>query len=186
MHTGGAIAGDAAHAELVRRYLAAYGPAEPEDMAAWSGLSVSQARAGSEMVSGELLEVEFGRSPAWILKSRAAWLDEHPGGRVVVRFLPSFDPYLLGYRNRDLSVPQRYANRVHPGGGVLRPALLVDGVVAGTWKLRRSRDGLFVSVEPFESLSFEVSGALENEVQDLGRFYEVNATLIVATPAMQS
>jgi hypothetical protein len=185
VHTGEGMAGNAARAELVRRYLAAYGPAGPKDLAAWSGLSVSEARAGFESVLDKLLEVEVDGSPSWILKSRAAWLDEPREEGVVVRLLPSFDPYLLGYSSRDLTVPQRYAKRVHPGGGVLRPTLIVDGCAAGTWKLKRGGAGLVVTVEPFEDLGAQVTAALEDEVQDLGRFYELDATLSVATPAMQ-
>jgi hypothetical protein len=137
------------------------------------------------MIEGELLEVEINGSPAWMLKSRAAWLDERPGDGAVVRLLPSFDPYLLGYRGRDLSVPAQFAKRVHPGGGMLRPTLLVDGAAGGTWSLKRRREGLIVNLEPFESLSLEASCALESEVQDLGRFYELSATLSLATPARQ-
>jgi hypothetical protein len=185
VHMGGGVAGNDARAELVRRYLAAYGPAGPKDLGAWSGLSVSEARASFELVSDELLEVEVDGSPSWILKSRAAWLDEPREAGVVVRLLPSYDPYLLGYRGRDLTVPQRYAKRVHPGGGVLRPTLIVDGCAAGTWKLKRGGAGLVVTVEPFEDLGVQVTAALEDEAQDLGRFYELDATLSVVTPAMQ-
>jgi hypothetical protein len=185
VHTGGGMAGNAARAELVRRYLAAYGPAGPKDLAAWSGLSVSEARAGFESVLDELVEVKVDGSQLWILKSRAAWLDELRELGVVVRLLPSYDPYLLGYSSRDLTVPQRYAKRVHPGGGVLRPTLIVDGCAAGTWKLKRGGAGLVVTVEPFEDLSGQVTAALEDEVQDLGRFYELDATLSVAAPTVQ-
>ena len=177
------MAEDAARAEFVRRYLWAYGPAGPEDLAAWSGLSMSEARSGFEMVSAELLEVDVGGSSAWIPKTRAAWLDEPPPGRVVVRLLPSFDPYLLGYRSRDLAVPRRYAKHVHPGGGMIRPTLVVDGCAAGTWKRKRSSGGLAVTVEPFESPSGEIMRALEAEAQELSRFLEVPVSLIVSTPA---
>jgi hypothetical protein len=185
IHTGGGMVGNVARAELVRRYLAAYGPAGPKDLAGWSGLSVSEARAGFELVLDELLEVEVEGSPSWILKSRAAWLDEPREEGVVVRLLPSYDPYLLGYSSRDLTVPQQYAKRVHPGGGVLRPTLIVDGCAAGTWKLKRGGAGLVATVEPLEDLSGQVTAALEDEVQDLGRFYEVSASLSVVTPATQ-
>jgi hypothetical protein len=61
----------------------------------------------------------------------------------------------------------------------------VDGCAAGTWKLKWVGAGLVVTVEPFEELSGQVTAALEDEVQDLGRFYELDATLSVVTPAMQ-
>jgi hypothetical protein len=180
---GDAMEEDAARAELTRRYLGAYGPAGPQDLAAWSGLSLSEARAGFEMVSAELLEVEVDGSSTWMLKTCAAWLDEPQAGTLTVRLLPSYDPYLLGYRNRDLCVPQRYAKRIHPGGGVIRPILLVDGCAAGTWRLKRRSSGFVVVVEPFESLGVEVMRALEDEVRELGRFLEGSASLRVVTPA---
>jgi hypothetical protein len=179
---GAVLAGDAARAELARRYLAAYAPAGPEDFAVWSGLSISQARAGFETIRDDLLKVDISNSPAWILKSRAEWLDERPGGGAAVSLLPAFDPYLLGYRDRGLSVPGRHARRVHPGGGMLRPTLLVDGWAAGTWKTKRGRDGLVVVVEPFEGLGDQVMDALEDEVRELGRFYDLEATLSLAAP----
>jgi hypothetical protein len=178
---GESRARDAARAELARRYLAAYGPAGPEDLAAWSSLSLSEARAGFEAVSAELLEVDIGGTPGWVPAAHAAWLDEPQAAGLVVRLLPSFDPYLLGFRNRNLAVPQQYGKRVHPGGGVLRPTLLVDGCAAGTWKAKRRRGGLLVTVEPFADLGAEIMRALEDEVLELGCFLEVSATLTVAT-----
>jgi hypothetical protein len=185
LHTEGEIVGTDAGTQLARRYLAAYGPAGPKDLAAWSGLSVSEARACFESVSDELLEVEIDGYLMWILKSRAAWLDEPLGSEVVVRLLPGYDTYLLGYRSRDLAVPGRYAKRVHPGGGVLRPTLIVDGCAAGTWNAKRGKAGLAVTVEPFESLSDQIAAALKDEVQDLGRFHGLGATLSVTAPVMQ-
>jgi hypothetical protein len=170
VHTSGDMARDAARAELARRYLEAYGQAGAEDLAAWSGLSIREARAGLGGISDELIQVEMGGAPSWMLQSRTAWLDAPRQDRIAVRLLPSFDPYLLGYRSRALTVPQRYAKRVHPGGGVIRPTLLVDGCAAGTWKTERSRDGLVIIVESFEDLGSGVTRALEDQVQDLGRF----------------
>src|SRR6266487_6199 len=65
---------EAACMELVRRYLGAYGPATPEDMAAWSGLPISRIRAAWRHVADQLMEVESGGSTAWMLKTCAVWL----------------------------------------------------------------------------------------------------------------
>jgi hypothetical protein len=178
----GSLAKEAALAELARRYLAAYGPARPEDLATWSGLSLRTARAGFESIQAELLELDLSGTPAWLPRTHKPWLDEPPPDGIVVRLLPGYDPYLLGYRGRDLTVPQQFAKRVHPGGGLLRPTLLVNGRAAGIWRLVKSRGDQVVEVEPFEGLGDEVMHPLENQVRKLGRFLEANTTLNISPP----
>ena len=129
-----------------------------------------------------MLEVEVAGRPAWLLEARVAWLDEPPADGPLVRLLPSFDPYLLGYRGRDLAVAPEHARRVHPGGGLLRPTLLVDGRVLGTWRSSRRRDRLELVVEPFDELAPEVRAGLEAEAADVGRFLGLDASLSEAAP----
>jgi len=172
-----ALPQEAAYAELVLRYLGAYGPATPEDMAAWSGLPMSKIRAAWRHSADQLMEVETGGSAVWMLKTRAAWLDEPPTEDRVVCLLPGFDIYLLGYQKRDLAVHRRYAKRINAGGGILHPALLVDGRVVGTWKSLRKKSHLEVIVEPFDRFAPEVYPGLDAEVADLARFLEVEASL---------
>jgi hypothetical protein len=180
---GAAMGESQALAEFTHRYLAAYGPAGPEDMAAWSGLPISSARTGFDSVRAELLEVEFDGAPAWMLQSHAAWLDEPFAGDAVVRLLPPYDPYVLGYASRDLIVSRQYVKRIHPGGGIIHPTVVADGRAVGTWKMLQSRKDVHVTVEPFERLNAEVTRAIEGEVRELGRFYGMQASLGVATSA---
>ncbi|GAA1153130.1 hypothetical protein F4556_001376 [Kitasatospora gansuensis] len=119
-------------AELAARYVTAFGPAGPADFAAWSGLTLTVARrafAGLPEVGGGLFAL--GEPPE--------------EGEPLVRLLGAYDNFLLGYRDRGLMLDQRYAKRINAGGGVVRPALLVDGRVLGSWR----RDGGRVVVEPF-------------------------------------
>jgi uncharacterized protein YcaQ len=173
---------DAAYAELARRYLTAYGPATPKDQVTWSGLPLSKTRSAWQHIANELLEVEAASSPAWMLKASAAWLDELPAAAPSVHLLPRFDIYLLGYQNRDLAVPPRYAKRINAGGGILHSTLLVDGRAVGTWKSKRKKDHLDVVVEPFNHLVPEARTRLEAEITDLARFLEIEATLSVQPP----
>jgi hypothetical protein len=136
---------DDALAELARRYVAANGPAEPEDLAAWSGLGMRDARRGFELAG-----------------IRAA---EPPAAARTVRLLPAFDGFLLAHRDRSLTVRPEHARAVLPGGGVLRPTLVVDGVVEGTWRLDRGRP----RVDPFADLQPDVADAVGAEAADVVR-----------------
>ncbi|HEY0343180.1 MAG TPA: winged helix DNA-binding domain-containing protein [Solirubrobacteraceae bacterium] len=162
-----ALEPDRALAELTRRYLGAHGPAGAADLAAWSGIGLRRARRGLELVADELRAVPAASGPGWMLAGAA-----HPlrSTRPRVALLGHFDPYLLGYADRDLVLDRRFARRIQAGGGFIRPAVLVDGRVVGTWRRQRSGDRLDVALEPFEELSEDAAGALEREAGDVARF----------------
>jgi hypothetical protein len=181
---GPALPQEAAHAELALRYLKAYGPATPEDQVAWSGMPISKTRAAWQLITDQLVEVQIAGHPAWMLKTQAAWLDEPPAHAPVVRLLPSFDTYLLGYQKRDFVVPPQYAKRVNAGGGMLHPTLLVDGRAIGTWKSKRQKNQLAILVEPFNHLPPELHRGLEAEIIDLSRFLGLETNLhVIASPS---
>ena len=181
---GPALPQEAAHVELALRYLKAYGPATPEDQAAWSGMPISKTREAWQLIADQLIEVQIANRPAWMLKTHAAWLDESPTRAPVVRLLPSFDTYLLGYQKRDLVVPPQYTKRINAGGGMLHPTLLVDGRAIGTWKSKRQKNHLDIRVEPFNHLPPELHRGLEAEVTDLARFLGIKTTLhVIASPS---
>ena len=123
--------------------------------------------------------MEIGDSRAWLLKTHGAWLDEPSTPSPVVRLLPRFDIYLLGYQNRTLMVPHQYAKRVNAGGGILHPTLLVDGRVVATWKSQRKKDSINLTVEPFDRLSPEIYPLLEAEAADITRFLGMRTELNV-------
>lgn len=167
-------------AELVRRYLDAYGPATPEDMAAWSGLNVSAARKAWKLLGGELTEVEVRRAPAWTLGP-----PDIPagGGSPVVRLLPYFDTLLLGYASRDLVVDHQYDERINRGGGWISRTVVVDGRLVAVWRSEKARGRIEITVEPFDTLSEETVSDLRADAADLGRFLGMQASLEVATPS---
>ncbi|MEV4106011.1 winged helix DNA-binding domain-containing protein [Nonomuraea sp. NPDC049695] len=139
---------DRALKELATRYRRAHQPAQPEDLAAWSGLPLGEARAAWSLSAA-------GPPPA----------EEEP----VVRLAPAFDEYLMGWRSRDPILAAEHARKVFPGGGVLRPVLLVGGVIRGVW----GRKGAQVSVEPFDELPGGLLDAeLADEIADVRRFLQ--------------
>jgi hypothetical protein len=165
---------DPALAELARRYLRAFGPATAEDLARWSGLGLREARAGVATIAPELEEVRIGDAHAAILKG-AATRSPRIG---VVRLLPAFDTYLLGHRDREFIVDPADWPRIGPGGGIIHPSVVVDGVAVATWRVRRDRAKLRVELNPFEKLDRPTRKAIKAEVADVGRFEDREATLV--------
>jgi hypothetical protein len=181
-YPGHTLTPESTYAELAHRYLKAYGPATPEDLAAWSGMPISKTRAAWQRIADQLIEVEIAGQPAWMLKKHAAWLDEPPLPAPVVRLLPGFDTYLLGYKKRDLAVPPQHAKRINAGGGLLNPVLLVDGRAMGTWKSKQQKHRLDVILQPFNQLPPDLQPGLQAEITDLGRFLGIHAALQVISP----
>ncbi len=167
--------------ELARRYLAAYGPAGAADLAAWSGLSLRDLRSALGRIAGELVEVEMAGRTGWLPKAHLDWLDElssvEKSPAPLVRLLPRFDTYLLGYSGRESILDPQFASRINTGGGMIAATLLVDGRIQGTWSTKERRQVLEVIAAPFSELAPEVRAALEIEVAELGKFLGVKAVL---------
>lgn len=166
-------------AELARRYLAAYGPASVKDFVTWSGLPAATARRGFADLGDAIHEVEPPPvdEPAFPGDARVRRPPDGPLAELVgppagedppgVRLLGEFDAYLLGYRNRDLVVDPRHRKRIHPGGGMISPAVLRDGEAIGTW--RPGAAGR--AIELFDEISDEPRAELDAELADLNRFH---------------
>jgi hypothetical protein len=170
-------AGEASLAELARRYLRAYAPAGERDLAAWSGIGARAARQALERIAGEMVQVEAAGGPALVLQEQLEWLyaeARRKGNAPALRLLPAFDTYLLGYQDRSLALEPRYSRRVNRGGGWIRPTMLVDGRVAGTWSHRKRGRRIEIELAAFEPLSKDVMQAFTGLGEAVKRFLGYN------------
>jgi hypothetical protein len=156
--------------EVVRRYLAAYGPATREEFARWFG-TTSPAQAGRliESLGEEVAPVEVEGSHAWMLAEHVPEAEKaEPSG--VVRLLPAFDHYVVAApRDREAVLPEVLKRRVYRPQGWLSPVLLVDGRMEGVWSHERKGDRLVVEIEPFTEQPEWVRRAAEEEAERLTR-----------------
>ncbi len=158
---------DAAPSELAVRYLAAHAPAGPRALAAWSGLRAPDVRRAWAGIGNRLVEVATPQGALWTLRS-----GPRPARGRVVRLVPAFDPFLLGWPTRELSLPKRYERKVFAGGGMFRPAVLADGVAAGTWSVVRRGDPRTVTIRAFDRIAARVRRAAETDAADVVGFLE--------------
>jgi hypothetical protein len=93
-----------------------------------------------------------------------------------VRFLPKWDNALLAWADRTRVLPERYRKRVIRMNGDVAQTFLVDGFVAGMWRVDEGR----VVLEPFARLSRAVRAELEEEAARVGAFLGLEPVLDVA------
>lgn len=167
---GRPLAADASLAETVPRYLAAFGPATVPDLQAWSGLQGLRATLDDLRPRLRTFRDERGRE---LFDTPDGPLPD-PDIAAPVRFLPEYDNILLGHADRSRIIPAAHHKRVVASLG--QPLVLVDGIVAATWKVERSRAAAALRVVPFEPLSSAAVQAVEREGRALLDFLAPGAS----------
>jgi hypothetical protein len=163
---------------LIRRYLQGYGPAMPQDFAAWSGLPMQEVNPAWQRLGKELVSVSIEGKRAWLLDND---LDEvqalPPEDEEQVQLLPSFDVFLLSHRDKSHLVDAVHYKRVYRKAGWLSPVVLVGGRVAGVWSHLRRGSRLDLTVDFFKRDSRSLREAVEARAADLGRFFGVSSAV---------
>jgi hypothetical protein len=151
---------------LVRRYLAAFGPASRKDVQSFTGLSLTTLKPVLDRVATERYTDEDGGE---LLDVPGAPLPD-PGTPAPVRLLPTWDATLLVHARRTGLLPERFRplcfSTKNPQS---TPVFLVDGEVAGTWKLD-PRQGF--SAEPFERLAAKTMREVRAEGERLAAAFD--------------
>ncbi len=169
--------GRAALAELLRRYLYAYGPATPHNFAQWLAAARRWATELFDSLSDELQQVEVDGVPAWVVAGDAGMTSGLPRG---LRLLPYFDAYAVGCHPRGMLFPGRAAERALAGGQAGNfPVFLINGTVAGVWHQRRSGKKIEITVEPLDPLTPEHRRELGEEVERVGEVLEGKPRLTI-------
>ncbi|WP_151480127.1 winged helix DNA-binding domain-containing protein [Streptomyces albicerus] len=132
----------------VLRYLAAFGPASVKDMQAWAGLT--RLREAFERLRPQLLTFRDEQGVELFDLPDAPRPDADTPAPP--RLLPEFDNLLLSHADRSRVVPAEYWGRAWQGNQAYC-TLLVDGFLAGVWRLEESRDQAVVTIEPFGTLT---------------------------------
>ena len=151
--------------KLTLQYFASHGPATVQDFMWWSGLSVGQVRSGIEMVKSNLGVIEYDGAKYWMTAGGGPEGTSRQG----VLLLPGFDDFLLGYKDRSASLDPKYSRRL-ANGGVLKPAIVMDGNVIGTWRRTITKGKTTIQTHTFSPLDRRQKEALAAAEEQYIRF----------------
>jgi hypothetical protein len=166
---GKKIRRSAVPAELVVRYLEAFGPATPADFQTWSGLPKAK-----ELFDGLDLEVLTGENgkPLYDVPSGPR---PDPSTPAPVRFLPEFDNLLLAHAKRERIIADEHRPAVFTKNLRVKSTYLVDGLVAGLWTAGKKRGVATLTLTPFGGTLKKTAAELEREGTALLGFLEPDA-----------
>lgn len=158
--------------EIVLRYLAAFGPATVKDMQAWSGLT--RLREIAERLRPRLVVFRDEHGTELFDLPDAPRPD--PETPIGPRLVAEFDNLLLSHADRSRIFDDTRRRLIMTVNGIIRGTVLIDGFVAGTWKIREEKGTAVAEVAPFEPFSASDSEVVEAEGDRLLSFASTTDT----------
>jgi hypothetical protein len=149
-----AIPAEDARAELVRRWLRAYGPGTVDDIAWWTKWTKADVRAALAVVGAVEVTADTGDDPAaraWVLDGD---LDDTPDPGEPVALLPALDPTIMGWKERGWYLgPHR--GPLFDRSGNAGPTVWVGGRAVGAWSQRDGGEVVTRLLEPVDGDAVE-------------------------------
>lgn len=153
--------------QYARRYFTSRGPATAHDFAYWSGLTITTAKSAAAMVSDEFekavidgREYLFKTPSSTVIKPAAATF-----------LMPDYDEYGMSYKNRQaLSTDKPIIPRFKQETSMYSHWLVVDGQIAGSWKIDVSKGTTVVETKPFVKIPKAKEAVVKQAVKDYYQF----------------
>lgn len=154
-------------AELARRYFRSHAPATLHDFQWWSGLKMSDARAGLEAVQPTLVQETIGKQTYWMPYD----FQERKTDASTLHLLPAFDEYLVSYKDRGASLDASRKVQTITGNGIFKPVVVQNAWVHGIWQRTFKKDKVAVEYQFFEESGAVDAALLQEAVQRFSGFY---------------
>jgi hypothetical protein len=157
---------------LVRRYLAAFGPAQVADVRSWSRLTREQVERALERIGARSFRDEGGKTLFDLPRGPLPDADTPAPPRL----LPTWDAVLLVHARRTGVLPEEFRPRIfNTKLPFSMHTFLVDGSVAGAWKVERRKDKAELVLQPFAPVPQKRRDAVREEAERLVRWHEDDA-----------
>ena len=141
------ITKDEALARLARSYFRSHAPAVLQDFIWWSGLPVSEAKQAIYLIESELTAEQWN-GQTWYVHEACRTRGKVSGR---LHLLPSYDEYLLGYKDRTDVLPKEHYPKAFTNNGLFYPVILHEGQVIGNWSKSAKKGSASIECSWFRS-----------------------------------
>jgi len=170
-----ALSREEALAELTRRYFTSHGPALATDFARWSGLTLTDTKAGLEMNSAHLVSEVINDKTYWA--SPTATLPTKASQALFL--LPTYDEYLVGYKDFTTAIDEARAKLFDDPNSVYYAMIISKGRIIGTWRRTFSKGKVVIETRPFEPFTATEQKGLAAAAKKYGEFLKMEAVALI-------
>ncbi len=163
---------DEALVRLSSKYFSSHGPASAADFSWWSGLPLSMARKGIEMIKKELAAETYEGIGYW---SRPG--DSDCSDAPSVHLLPAFDEFLISYRDRSAALNKIHHPKAVSNNGIFRPIVVINGQIEGIWKKTTRGKSVILELSMFSPLKKKMMPLLKEASEKYADFLNMNLQL---------
>lgn len=160
---------------VLKKYLKNYAPATIYDFVYWSGFKVSETKIIWNKIAEEI-KVERTKEKYYILKnsakSRLNLLSQKSPPSVLL--LPKFDPYLLGHKNKERYLDERYKKFVFRPVADISAVLVVNHRICGIWKYKFISSRFSVEISLFSKINKKIEGNIISKVEEMATFFDAS------------
>ncbi len=159
----------ACRVELLRKYIARHGPVSREDIRYWAYLTRQQLDEALTSLASEIAEVkiEHSKEPYIALDRDVDPKIPPPPGAVV---LPKYDSLMLALKDKSRFMDMRYYKRIFGALGMVRPTVLVDGLVAAIWRKVVKKTVASIEVHALKRISSSDREVVEQKFSEYGKY----------------
>ena len=162
------ITKDEALARLARSYFRSHAPAVLQDFIWWSGLPVSEAKQAIYLIESELTAEQWN-GQTWYVHEACRTRGKVSGR---LHLLPSYDEYLLGYKDRTDVLPKEHYPKAFTNNGLFYPVILHEGQVIGNWSKSAKKGSASIECSWFRSNDCVDETVLNQEKDKYMRFWQ--------------
>jgi hypothetical protein len=157
-------------AELTRRYFTSHGPATPHDFAWWSGLTVTDAKAGLAMQKAHLHQETVDGTTYWYGND----IPLTPQLTPTTFLLPNYDEFTVAYKDRSAIIGEAALNQPLEGRNnvIFANIILENGEAVAMWKRTLKKSKVVLKLIPFTTLDRD-DPLLLQAIQRYGEFLDL-------------
>lgn len=157
---------------LIRRYIDSFGPVTLDDISWWTKFTKTEIRRIMKELEDQvtLNEISDFKDPHFILTSQSKFLQSTKIGKEhTINLLPTLDPFVMGYKERERYLDLDYYEYVFDRSGNGVSSILVDGKIIGIWDFAEKPKPT-VKLFFFESLKKDAKGKILLKAKNIGKF----------------